>query len=532
MPKELPPPLGGPPPAEINLPQAPLVRVLAQVRFPGILKIENKDVVSSFQEEIRRDYPLFEQQATQVVEVQVGPGGPAIKQAPATNWRFQDADRNWRLSLSTDALSIEVEKYTSRDDFLARWAGALAAAQRIFDPRIAVRIGMRYIDRVVDEPFASIDELIHTEILGFARPPLREHVHHALSEATLAVEEGEVLLRWGIMPANGTVDPNVLPPVTISSWILDIDVFSGVQRPFENVQLGKSFRALAERAYTVFRYMTKPQFLKTYGDGMSDVGLHATSGQGETRIANRWLGQPTSNVAQPEIQQTASKLFGGLVVLYYSHQSSVSFCFELHNQRNAFGRTLFENALIHAFALEGRVTTVPSQLSLVWHPDPESKHVPAKARLPEFAAQALLRKVQSRSGLTLEEIAPLLGVSRRSLQHWRAQGHISARKEQRLRSLCDALDSVPITNSPNMRRRLLDRVQGKVRPYDLLAEGRFDAAYSLITGSPAPPHLLSQSQKSAVPNPPSVADRISMRDDGPSFPSDDIDLGQSKPLKR
>jgi uncharacterized protein (TIGR04255 family) len=101
MPDELPPPLGGPPPSEIALPRAPLERVLAQVAFPGILKIENKDVVASFQEEIRRDYPLFEQDTMQQLMIQVGPGGPAVRQVPANLWRFRDADKNWRLSLAS-----------------------------------------------------------------------------------------------------------------------------------------------------------------------------------------------------------------------------------------------------------------------------------------------------------------------------------------------------------------------------------------------------------------------------------------------
>jgi uncharacterized protein (TIGR04255 family) len=241
------------------------VRVLAEVRFPGILKIENKDVVASFQEEIRRDYPLFEQQPMQRVELQLGPGGPTVKQVPGTNWRFQDAKKNWRLSLTTDALSLEVETYTSRDDFLTRWTKAIAAVVRVFEPGIALRIGMRYIDRVTDQPLEAIDELVHTDILGFARPPLRDHVHHAMSEATLSIEQGEMLLRWGILPANTTIDPNVLPPIPHRSWILDIDVSSSEQRGFDSNQLAISFRSLAERAYSVFRYMTTDKFLKTYG---------------------------------------------------------------------------------------------------------------------------------------------------------------------------------------------------------------------------------------------------------------------------
>src|SRR5688500_10574342 len=42
----MPTPLGGPPPAEIHLPGAPLVRVIAQVRFPPILAIGDPGAVA------------------------------------------------------------------------------------------------------------------------------------------------------------------------------------------------------------------------------------------------------------------------------------------------------------------------------------------------------------------------------------------------------------------------------------------------------------------------------------------------------
>ena len=49
----LPQPMSGPSPAEVPLPQAPLVRVIAQVRFPTILSIRNPDQVAAFQETVR-----------------------------------------------------------------------------------------------------------------------------------------------------------------------------------------------------------------------------------------------------------------------------------------------------------------------------------------------------------------------------------------------------------------------------------------------------------------------------------------------
>jgi len=53
-----------------------------------------------------------------------------------------------------------------------------------------------------------------------------------------------------------------------------------------------------------------------------------------------------------------------------------------------------------------------------------------------------------------------------------------------------------------MRGKLLDRISDGVRAYDLLAEGRFDSAYSMITHSPAPAHLVARSIKPTMPSAP------------------------------
>src|SRR4051794_13728758 len=119
MPETLPVPLGGPSPAEVSLPRAPLVRVLAQVRFPGILKIDDKSSIVPFQEEIRGTYPLFQQEASQQLHVEVGPSGPAVRHDVGNIWRFTDAEHGWRVSLTTDSVALETSRYSNREDFIA-----------------------------------------------------------------------------------------------------------------------------------------------------------------------------------------------------------------------------------------------------------------------------------------------------------------------------------------------------------------------------------------------------------------------------
>jgi uncharacterized protein (TIGR04255 family) len=258
-------PLGGPPPTEVNLPRAPLARVLAQVVFPGLLKIENRDVVAAFQEAIRKDYPLFEQQTVQQLQLHIGEGQPIVQQSPGNVWCFFDADRWHRLILNSSSFSLDTTLYRSRKDFIGQIRKVLSAVQTAFDPGIALRLGLRYVDRVVGDDLNKIDRLVRPDMMGIASTSFRPFVRHSLTEAVLAIEEGEMLLRWGLLAPHTTVQPGFLDPVPEPSWILDIDVYSVAQRPFETDGLTGTFTALAERAYSIFRHMTLEEFLVTYG---------------------------------------------------------------------------------------------------------------------------------------------------------------------------------------------------------------------------------------------------------------------------
>ena len=114
------------------------------------------------------------------------------------------------------------------------------------------------------------------------------------------------------------------------------------------------------------------------------------------------------------------------------------------------------------------------------------------------AARALER-IKQASGLTTEALAPLVGVSRRTLHLWLAGGQISQRNEERLRALAEALEAIAAVAPETVRQRLMERTPGYPRIYDLLAEGRFEAAIARGTGEepmPRPviypkPHALS-----------------------------------------
>jgi len=264
MTTSLPTPLGGRAPAEIPLVRSPLARVLAQVRFSSVLKIDSKEGVAPLQEELRANYPLLEQLVAHQLQIDIiGSGG--FKPIANNVWRFSNAERGLVLSLTSGALTLEARDYPGREAFLERWADALVRVERVFAPSLALRTGARYLNRLAGESLKRLPDWVRASVIGVAQPDLREHVTQAISEANLKVEEGDLLLRWGIIPANATIAPGLMEPSSTLSWILDIDVSSTQQKSFGAAKLAAEYGRLMERAYAVFRWAVTDDGLQHFG---------------------------------------------------------------------------------------------------------------------------------------------------------------------------------------------------------------------------------------------------------------------------
>ncbi|MBW4674410.1 MAG: TIGR04255 family protein [Desmonostoc geniculatum HA4340-LM1] len=259
-------PLTAPPPQEVPLKDAPLVRVIAQVRFPPILSIEKKDFVGSFQEAIREEYPILQPEQTQGFAI--GSQG-VVPIAPQVTWRFVDTTNswNWRVSLAPDFVALETTSYLSRSDFLKRLENILVALNENFHPASIERFGLRYIDRIVGQNFQDISLLVKPEIAGMMNADFREYLHQTINESLFIIPDGgkQIVARWGAMPAGTTFDPESIEAVGEASWILDIDMSISQNRQFCVEELMGEAQHFAERIYTFFRWAVKDDFLRRYG---------------------------------------------------------------------------------------------------------------------------------------------------------------------------------------------------------------------------------------------------------------------------
>jgi uncharacterized protein (TIGR04255 family) len=256
-------PFTDPPPAEVPLVHAPLVRVIAQLRFPLVASIEQRDFIAPFQEAIRASYPILRQEQTQ--QVLFGANiAPAVSSS-STAWRFNSEDGHWRVSLTADFLALETTKYTSRSNFLERLEAVVMALAAQIDPKLLDRLGIRYIDRISGDALADIGRLVRPEVRGLGGSPAAASVSHSITETVFTRDDVQVLARWGQLPLNVTLDPAAIEPSDAPSWILDLDMFSSRTVPFSVDRVTADARRYMERLYTFFRWAVTDEFLRHFG---------------------------------------------------------------------------------------------------------------------------------------------------------------------------------------------------------------------------------------------------------------------------
>jgi uncharacterized protein (TIGR04255 family) len=249
--------------SEVPLRAAPLARVIAQLRFPLVASFARLEAVGPFQEAIRAKYPILRPEQSQ--SLLVGPQGVEFQAGQATVWRFHDRKDEWRVSLSTESVSIETSRYSGRDEFLSRLREVLAALEASACPAVFDRLGIRYVNRVTGELLGSLPTLVRPEILGVAGTKFGATLVHSLAESSFTTGQGRLNVRWGTLPSGATPDPSVIPPVKEASWLLDLDMFTVEQQDFDVEGVVAKARSFSSTIYAFFRWSVEDEFLRRFG---------------------------------------------------------------------------------------------------------------------------------------------------------------------------------------------------------------------------------------------------------------------------
>jgi uncharacterized protein (TIGR04255 family) len=254
------------PPEEIHLPHSPLERVIAQLRFPLILNIQEKELVGKFQKAIYKFYPILRAEQSQTVIL----NNQSFSQQPDFVWRFSEEKGKWRVSLSSTFLALETTEYSGQKDFNKRLGEVLHSLSECFELRIVDRLGVRYINRLKKPAYNRITEMVNPQVLGLAGSIPKDQIIHSLTETLFDLPKNNARLqaRWGYLPANTTIDPSLLDSIGENSWILDMDMFSTQSRQFNEKKILDEIEVFTDRIYALFRWAITDKFLREFGGNL------------------------------------------------------------------------------------------------------------------------------------------------------------------------------------------------------------------------------------------------------------------------
>ncbi|MGW5317709.1 TIGR04255 family protein [Nocardia thailandica] len=267
-------PFAVPEPGSVPLREAPLVRVIGQIRFPSLTRFaaDGDEIAKGIAADLAERYPMI-QVGQEVAEILTA-NGVAQESRSSRIWRLTSTDRSWRVSFSGSFLSVDTTSYSRRGDFVERLVEAWATLSGHIEVPFIERVGVRYVNQLTDK--ARIDriaELIRPEVLGvaFAHQPEDAALQSALSEAQYSFADGAAFVsRWGLLPPGFSVDSE-LDVFDHSTWVLDMDSFQefgpGI---YDGGDLSEVAVTVARRGYQFFRWTVTAEGLEEFGSDYGD----------------------------------------------------------------------------------------------------------------------------------------------------------------------------------------------------------------------------------------------------------------------
>jgi uncharacterized protein (TIGR04255 family) len=155
----------------------PLVKVVCQLRFPVILKID-VEIPAEFQNRIRVDFPVFSEKQAIKVDVSNSFKGKIPEEllqklkAPSSskNYEFVSEDGKWLVNLTRSFMSLTCLNYLRWEQFREKLSGLLNILIELYSPQYFTRIGLRYVDIIDRESLGlggvSWIDLIKPQVLG------------------------------------------------------------------------------------------------------------------------------------------------------------------------------------------------------------------------------------------------------------------------------------------------------------------------------------------------------------------------------
>lgn len=243
----------------------PLQEVVCQLDFPPILRI-GSETPAEYQELIRGDYPLFEEE-TLGTELPAGIPAEIAKLlasesllGPATaNYRFTSADENWFVELARDSLTFTCQDYKRWEDFKAHLREPFEALLKVYSPAFFTRVRLTY-SNIIDKVNLGLEqvewpELLEPHIACELASNMSTYIQGIRSETLISLGDvgGQVLLRRGLAQSRESSEIGYAIESNFYVERTEIDAAAGILDAFN------------QQARLLFRWCIKDPLHKALG---------------------------------------------------------------------------------------------------------------------------------------------------------------------------------------------------------------------------------------------------------------------------
>lgn len=257
-------PLGGLPPADSSmLAKAPLEVAVIEVRFTAaVAEISPTDAATlrdALAEGTGKDFPAIQPAFQQQVQIDFGGQGTSHVSQQSKGWQIATSNGTSRVTLMPDVVIMQIGDYE-------RWSTSMKAPlrilleslERLVEPSLVHRVGLRYIDRFQDEACNSVSSWqgkIDDALLG----PVRNKVFGDMVRG--AQQQIEIRLddHHGALLRHGPICDEASKSV---QYLLDTDVFRHSTFEFDAEEVLHSAERLNRTALSLFQAAMTDDYLR------------------------------------------------------------------------------------------------------------------------------------------------------------------------------------------------------------------------------------------------------------------------------
>ena len=228
----------------------PLRETNVEVKFHPILSItDNREKLSTFQDLVRGQFPIFEESNVKNVGIDASIGG-GVHVYDQKVYSFTKSDQSQKITLSNSSILINTRQHLDRDQITASLKYLIEHFNNVFGMFSPLRLGVRYINvinlRLIADNLSegvAWEDLINSGFLNY--PQQLVNRKSLLSKTDLRTDIaggiGELNLQYGMNSVNPASEPN--------EYIFDVDRYVNNPEVTDIVSLTHCF---TEDIYSLF----------------------------------------------------------------------------------------------------------------------------------------------------------------------------------------------------------------------------------------------------------------------------------------